>query len=207
MRVYFTEEMKQFMVEFVPGHSYKEISAEFQARFGIEFSPQKVKSYVNNHKLNTGRTGRFEKGRPSPNKGKPMTPEQYERLSKTMFKPGQKTHNQLPIGTERVLADGYVWVKINDIPKAKKQVNWKQKHRLIYEQAYGPIPEGCLVKFLDGNTRNFDLDNLQLVSMGVNGIMNKHDLNFDDAELTKTGIAIAELKMAKYKRTKEERGT
>lgn len=202
MRVYFTAEMRQFMAEFVPGHSHKEISEAFQARFGIEFSPRKVKSYITNHGLNTGRTGRFEKGRPSPNKGKPVTPEQYERMSKTMFKPGQKAPNQLPIGTEKVLSDGYIWVKINDIPKAKKQVNWKQKQRLIYEQAHGPIPDGCFVKFLDGNNRNFDLDNLHLVSKGVNGVVNKHNLQFEDKELTKVGIAIAELKIAK-KRAKK----
>ena len=40
----------------------------------------------------------------------------------------------------------------------------KQKHRVVWEQAHGPIPEGYLVKFKDGNRMNCSIDNLYLVS-------------------------------------------
>ena len=200
MAYYTNDEQKQFMKEFVPGHTYKEIAAEFTARFGVEFTVNQVKSYCNNHKLSTGLTGRFKKGHVSHNKGKKMPPELYEKAKGTMFKEGQMPPNTDPIGTEKALADGYVWVKINDIPKAKKNVNWKQKHRLIWEKEYGPIPEGTIIKFLDGNKRNFDLDNLKAVSRSVNVVMNHRGYLFEDKELTKTGIAIAELVVAKNKR-------
>ena len=44
------------------------------------------------------------------------------------------------------------------------KTDWKLKHVLIYEQAYGPLPAGYRVIFLDGNKRNFALDNLAAVS-------------------------------------------
>lgn len=53
----YTEEEHAFMREFVPGHSYKEIKEAFEARFGRKTSKSFPKSYIGNHKLNTGRTG------------------------------------------------------------------------------------------------------------------------------------------------------
>lgn len=29
----------------------------------------------------------------------------------------------MPIGIEKKLADGYIWIKINDLPRVKKQEN------------------------------------------------------------------------------------
>lgn len=66
----YTEEEHAFMREFVPGHSYKEIKEAFEARFGRKMSKSFPKSYIANHKLNTGRTGQFGKGIIPPNKGK-----------------------------------------------------------------------------------------------------------------------------------------
>jgi len=40
---------------------------------------------------------------------------------------------------------------------------WKQWHRFIWELVNGPVPEGYVVKFKDGNQDNVHLDNLVLV--------------------------------------------
>ncbi len=37
----------------------------------------------------------------------------------------------------------------------------RQLHRVIWEEAHGPIPAGHQVMFKDGNKRNFDLSNLE----------------------------------------------
>lgn len=66
----YTEEEHTFMREFVPGHSYREIAAAFTEKFGWEISIGQVNAYIGNHHLNTGRTGRFQKGQVPPNKGK-----------------------------------------------------------------------------------------------------------------------------------------
>jgi hypothetical protein len=201
----YTEEEHAFMREFVPGHSYKEIKEAFEARFGRKTPKSFPKSYIGNNKLSTGRTGRFEKGCVPVNKGKKMPTHIHEKTKHTMFKPGRVPQNTDPIGTEKNV-DGYVWVKVNDIHNAKKSVNWVQKHRLVYEASYGPIPKNHAVIFLDGDTRNFDPSNLRAVSRGTLARLNQNGLIYKNAELTKVGINIAKLisKMTEAKKGEEK---
>ncbi len=62
----------------------------------------------------------------------------------------------MPLGTEKVQNDGYIRVKV-----AEPSV-WVFKHRLLWEEANGPIPEGHMVTFIDGDKSNFHLENLRL---------------------------------------------
>ena len=73
---------------------------------------------------------------------------------------------------------------------------WKLKHKLIYEQHYGPLPEGGIILFADGNKSNFDIDNLILTTQREMMAMNKHQFCSTDPELTKTGMAIVRFKLA-----------
>lgn len=198
----FTAEERMFLEQFVPGHSHKEITAEFNKRFPPGVKESQIKSAIKRYHLNTGHTGRFEKGQDSHNKGQKMLDHVYQAAEPTMFKPGNLPHNTLPVGTELELPDGYLWVKINDIPKAKKNVNWKQKHRLLWEQNYGPIPEGHLVIFKDGDRRNFALDNLACISKQVNLWLSRKHMRFEDADLTEAGIAVAKVMSAVQERKK-----
>lgn len=190
----YTEEEKAFLKAYVPGHSYREIRDAFNERFSPAIGTDQVKNYIHNNGLNTGRSGRFEKYDVPPNKGKPMPPDVYEKCRPTMFKEGRAPTNALPIGTEMTLTDGYVWVKVDDKPKAPKQANWKQKHRLIWEEANGSIPEGHKLVFLDGDRTHVELENLALVSNAELAMLNKGGLIQRDKELTKTGIAIVKVR-------------
>lgn len=109
------------------------------------------------------RKGQFRKGQTPHNKGKSRkywaTPEAEELMTKGQFKPGEcrdDNPRKKPIGHEKVYADGYVWI-ITEHGR-------KQKHRVVWEQANGPIPPDHCVKFKDGNRMNCSLDNLYLVS-------------------------------------------
>jgi len=212
-RIY-TEEEHAFMKSFVPGHTYKEIREEFLKRFGGELAESFPSSYINNHNLNTGLSGRFKKGMTPANKGKKMSPELYAKSAPTMFKPGQMPQNTDLIGTEKLLADGYIWVKIDNQPKVKKTVNWIQKHRKIWQEQNGPIPEGHVIIFLDGDRTNFDIDNLACISKAENARLNQRKLRFDNADLTKSGVEIAKVLNAigqrkgnKHGNTKRHTGT
>ena len=106
---------------------------------------------------------RFRKGQEPPNKGKRihefMTKEGIEASSRTRFRKGHLPANTKPIGYERInQKDGYVYVKVS---MDEKMV---LKHRWVWEQANGPIPEGHNVMFRDGDRMNCNLENLELVS-------------------------------------------
>ncbi|MBQ8713037.1 MAG: HNH endonuclease [Prevotella sp.] len=105
---------------------------------------------------------RFKKGQEPANKGKRehefRSQEGSERCRRTQFKPGQQPANTKPVGYERTDKDGYVLIKVS---MDRKMV---LKHRHVWEQANGPVPEGYCVAFRDGNRQNCDLSNLFLIS-------------------------------------------
>ena len=82
--------------------------------------------------------------------------------------------------------------------------NWELKHRIIYKQHYGDIPNGYNIMFADKNKRNFDIDNLILVSKSEDLIMNKNNLLYDNKELTKTGHLISKV-IDRVNKAKNER--
>ena len=87
---------------------------------------------------------------------------------KELYASVNQRHNECrkkPVGTEMVKKDKYVLVKMND----KKPRIWRLKHHLIWEEAHGPIPDGYLVSFADGDKSNFNLDNLVLITKSEQG--------------------------------------
>jgi len=97
-----------------------------------------------------------------------------------------------PLFFERI-KDGDVYIKIsNEIGG----LNWRLKQRWIWEQAHGKIQKGCCVIFLDKNKRNFNLENLALVTHAEKIKLSQYDLWFNDAEQTKIGLAIVKHKLA-----------
>lgn len=104
--------------------------------------------------------GYFPKGHVPANKGKKwqeyMSEDSRKKAQRTQFKKGHTPNNHKPVGYERKTRDGYIEVKV-----AEPNV-FKGKNRIVWEQHYGPIPEGMHVSFKDGNKENFDIDNLML---------------------------------------------
>jgi len=107
----------------------------------------------------------FKKGQVSHNKGKKMPPELYEKVKRTMFKLGNKPGNIKKVGAERIDHEGYTYVKIAD-------GDWRLKHRIVYENVNGPVPENHVVIFKDNNMHNFDINNLQMISQKENMLRN-----------------------------------
>ena len=179
-----SDEEKQYLAEITPGRGYKEIQSMMSCKFGFDYTHHQIKGAITRNKLNTGRTGRFEKGRATWNKGtKGLT-----KANVTSFKKGQKPHNYKPLGSERITKDGYCEVKVSDTGR-----RWRPKHVLIYEKHHGKVPKGSAVIFLDGDKRNFDIDNLYLVTRSQLAMLNKNSLIQKDAELTKTAINVVDL--------------
>ena len=197
---YYTEEEKEFFKEYVPGHSHKEIQEEFIKRFGWEISVMQVKSSIKRYRLNTGRTGHWEKGQKAWNKGKPMSKEQYKKCAPTMFKKGQIPKQYRPVGSERINVDGYIEIKVSDPKK------WKLKHRVVWEHHNGEIPKGNMIVFLDGNKLNCDISNLKMISNAELLVMNKNGLFTGNADLTEIGLNVARIINKTQERGKERGG-
>ena len=187
-----TDEEKEYLASIVKGSTYKEITKQMNDKFEYNFSEEQIKGMMYRNKLTTGTGGYFKKGSTPWNKGL----KGYMGANKTSFKKGTIPPNQVPIGTESITKGGYIKVKVGEPNK------WKLKQRYIYEQHYGEIPNNCNVIFADKNIRNFDINNLVLVSKAEMLILNNNKLIFEDKELTKVGVNIAKVIDKAKKRSK-----
>lgn len=151
-------------------------------RFGLHNG---IDSRFNPDMVNAGVPYRFPKGHVPANKGKKGV--SYPGTEATQFKKGNTPQTWKPVGTETVRADGYTWVKVAEPNK------WREKHKIIWEAAYGPAPKSHAVIFADGDKQNIVLENLILVSRAQLVRLNQNDLIARDAELTKTGILVADI--------------
>jgi hypothetical protein len=83
------------------------------------------------------------------------------------FKKGNVPHNTVPVGST-------TWIKDNATGRRYKRVKiampnvWLFAHHLVWIAANGPVPDGCMVIFKDGNTENLHLHNLQLIERAEN---------------------------------------
>jgi hypothetical protein len=143
--------------------SYTQVAGKSYA-LRLKKSPEFLKMELGKQaeRLKTdGASYRFKKGSTPPNKGKPMPEELYKRFAATMYQKGHEPHNLQHEGAERITKDGYIQIRIS------KNV-YKLKHRVVYEQHHGPIPDDMKIRFKDGNRLNVNIENLELVSNGEN---------------------------------------
>lgn len=111
--------------------------------------------------------GQYKKGHVPFNKGmrheEYMSEEGILRCRESFFKDGNIIPNAInyrPDGFECIRNEHgkrYIWIK----PAGRHMI---PKHRWLWEQAHGPIPEGYFVMFKDGDSMNCVLENLLLVN-------------------------------------------
>jgi hypothetical protein len=187
---HYTPEEIRFVKRNIRECSYAKMTELFNGRFHLRITLKQMETLMYKHGLRSG-IGSFRPGHEPANKGKTH--------------PGRQG-NYKPVGSER-MENGYVVIKISD-RKNRGHKNWRRKHNILWEKAYGKIPRGHIVIFADGDKRNFALDNLLLVSRSEHAVMNSCGLRSARGELTKTGKAVADLKLliAERKRGAKKRG-
>lgn len=159
----------------------------------------------------TGRTGRFTPGQRSHNKGKTMP--FHPNSAATRFKPGTAPHNRRPLWSERIGKDGYIEMKVPLLnPYTGHATRWIHKHRYLWEQRNGLLPQGHALKSLDGNKLNTASENWIAVPRGLlprlNGGPRKKRLAYDDAPdaFKPTLLAVAQLEQKTFEiRTSPQR--
>ncbi len=194
--------MEEYIRSIAKGRGTEEIAKAVSDHFGIEFSISQCRAYKKNHGIASGLDCRFGKGHIPANKGKAMSPEQYEKCKATMFKKGNVPANHMRVGECTHTTDGYLIRKVQE--NGTQRERFELVHRKVWEEHNGPIPDGKMVSFLDGDKDNCNIENLILIDMPENLELNRTKLRFDNAELTKTGITVAKVRVAARKKKKEK---
>ena len=150
---------------------------------------------------------RFQAGHVPVNKGRLLhefaSPEGIERMQRSQFKHGQMPPTHLPVGTYRQDSYGLWQVKVSDHHGTanRSHKNWRAVHRLVYEAEHGPIPEGHIVIFVDGNPDNcLDAGNLACLSRAALMRLNQSDFAElpNDRALRRAAIAETMLRTAAH---------
>lgn len=124
-------------------------------------------------------------------------------MRETQFKKGQWPLNKDPdfyvIGALRVNSDGYIDMRISFAPGA---CGWRGLHRILWQDAHGPIPRGHCLVFKDRDKLNVELENLELITFAEN--MRRNTIHNLPAPLKQAIQTLGVLKRAINRRTRRE---
>lgn len=195
MRIKWTDEMVEYVRDLYPHYTNKEIAEMLKERYGITVRPKSLCNLHHKYKYEDKleNPSQFKKGFTPWNKGMPMRVETRKKLEHTWFKSGHTPANTRPISSTRIDKDGYMVIK------TKETGRWQLYQRHIYEKAHNvKLDKDDIVLFADGNTRNFDVDNLVRITREELLYLNQEGLISEDKDVTKTGVGVAKL-MAKIR--------
>lgn len=200
----YPEDMADYIRSIASGRNCHEIAEMVNRHYGADIiDGVRVRAFKKNHGITSGLDCRFKKGQEPRNKGKKqteyMSPEAIERTKATRFKPGNTPANLLPVGAIVKNTEGYLLRKIS--MEGSQWERWEFLHRAVWEEHNGPVPDGMMVSFKNGDKEDLDIDNLMLISNAENLELYRSRLRFDERELTEVGLTLAKLKI----KTRERR--
>ena len=201
------KEIRDFVLENYKGASPHQMIALIKEKFGKEYSFNQVKGFYGRNHLDSGLTGRFEPGNIPWTKGKKwseyMSEEAQKNSRRTCFEHAHIPDNHLPVGSIRETKDGYLIKKVQE--RGYQRDRWKLLHKLVWEENFGPIPEGMIVSFRDLDKKNCEPENLMLISKSENARLNKRGLRFEDPDLTNAAVSMVRLENAIRDRRKQKK--
>jgi hypothetical protein len=144
----------------------------FCGRFNrMDVSIENFRGLCKRKGFKTGRDGRFTPGTIPPNKGKKMP--YNANTASTQFKKGHLPHNTKYLGHERISREGYSEISVAETnPHTWFERRYVLKHKYLWEQKHGPVPQGMCLKALDGNRLNTDPANWELIPRAMLPLMN-----------------------------------
>lgn len=135
---------------------------------GLKKSREYLAAEARKHTLKPGHPShayRFQRGAAPANKGVKHPPGWAPgRMREGQFKAGHKPHTWVPVGSYRIVKNKsggeQLERKVNDMP-GPTCVRWHPVHRLVWEAAHGPVPDGHIVVFKPGR-RSTELEHITL---------------------------------------------
>lgn len=107
-----------------------------------------------------------------------------------------KKKHGVPVGSEHFDGKRW-WVKVKEdfvrTGDHSYRGCWEYKHKIVWEEANGKIPDGRVIIFLDGDESNCDLRNLYCTSKKINAMMCRNKWHFESIEEKKTALKWCEL--------------
>ena len=119
------------------------------------------------------------------------------QINKGTFKKGVPHTKELPVGTIRYNNDGRPFIKVElcngrNVHAERgghnyKEPYWKPLQKKIWEDCYGPVPEGYVVCSLNGDPNDTNIENIGIVDKRGTAVMAKKGWWTDNTKFTKTG--------------------
>ncbi len=154
-----------------------ELTEAFNDRFGLDKTKRAVKAALERRNI---RAPVDEHGR-----------------HRGLYRKGRVAHNRVEAGHERKVGDDFILVRQPDGTD-------KMKHVAIWESHNGPLPEGSVILFLDGDKTNFDIENLELLTRRELLMANMRHYNHVDEKLKPPVLSLSKL-LAKIGTLEERR--
>ena len=187
----FTDEQIEFMEKNYKDLTQDEMTRIFNEHYNTNFTKDQIGAALARNKIVSGLNGFFKKGIEPWNKGV----KGHIGANKTSFKKGNVPPNRKPLWTERIGKDGYIEMKVPEKnPYTGFSTRYKHKHIWIWEQHNNKkVPKGHAVIFKDSNNRNFDPDNLELVTRHELLRINQHGYKESPEEVKPVLITLAKV--------------
>jgi len=197
----YTREQADFIGATYPLMPLAELTKAFNIKFGTEMSESSLRAFTRNHKIRSGRTGQFDKGHVPFNAGT----KGVMKPNSGSFKKGDVPGNIRPLGSERICSkDGYVLVKIaQENPHTGHKTRFHLKHIVEWEKENGPLPEGMILRFLDGDKINTDPSNLVPVNRAEHLRLTNMGFNELPAEVKPVALTLARVEAKTFQLKKK----
>ena len=154
--------------------SYEDFTGAFNAKFGTDVSPGSISDLcIKRLKYPIGK-------------------------SRTRYTAGDRSR-ALPVGTVRRTDGGYAYVKVSDSLShfsGYREPDWVPLQKKIWTDVHGPIPDGYMICFLNGNRSDLSPKNLCCISRKVSAQLSKNGWWSSNPDITLAGIRYAELMIA-----------
>lgn len=198
----YTPEIDEYIRAHIKGTPLRELTEMINKEFDKSFGYEQIKNYCCRKHYTNGVDFRFKAGSEAFNKGVKITEwasaESIAKMAKTQFKKGQQSINHRPLGSTRQTRDGYIEIK------TKEPNGWELLHRVEWEKHNGKLGPNDVVRFLNGDKTNCNIDNLVLVSRAEHVEITRQGLMCEHVEVNKSAVVLAQLTVAgrrKHKRS------